>query len=1221
MSDIKKILESIDRIAREGTMSSSAKHKSGPKFGGYWKGTDPNPPKPGQGVGGCSEEVGEDKAYLGEPHIREGETCPECGKDPCECADVNTNEGILDTPVEEKYGLHVGDSIVMTAGAYRSKEGHVLDLNFDGHRMEVLFSGPDAGRSAIVDVRDTQALDENYLGRMEGGATFVEDDDVGNMNPASYEDHGPYCNCEDCCWARDGEEICPSCGCLASQCPGHDLDEDSWSDGVGQWSSGPNAWSGDGKNAWSGGSVSEDTTSDPELARLEQEVRNALDKGDDYIAKQYAKMAPTTDGKRYLSKIIRQEMYSAGDDPITEDDDESEQKLEALYDCEYVQDLVNGNEVFRMSGDPYDRRVQIVDKNGRGWNISPSRLTPVYDERLIARWFPDSARDDDGNDDDDLDEMIGEAKPVSLMARVKEVAPGDQVSRDKEGNFVFRKGYYYRMGMDSQKFANNVKNSLEKAGLNVEVVDHGDHWAAFRGGASIKASSHFWVKARVTECENGSCEGYPAELGPDYEPIEEADMPDLERNRAIAGAKVDDKADPEKLAIWWSHYRRAIGNKQGDRQARDYADRMTATEPKFRPNPFVAKESMDAGDYLNPDWGLCKAEDGGWYVRKLYRRPRCVAGPFDTMLDANINRLSQDFKDDYDVAQYSSAAHDFVKPIKEESVEDITEELKKAFEDYVSNEKYSDDTLYPPKSKKASVDKKKEKKPKVVEPNVLDEGASSQEVGDAIAYRISRQKPELITKYGVEALADAIDDVASFHAGAEELGTSDISIMVNQVVKNLERDYVKESEERVYGVKDKKGYNVHTGTEASAKDYIKQNPGKGLSLAKIRKPGEKKVEEGKKPSANRELWDKVNRKGVQAPIDRERYTDLSYQGLEGPFRMKTGKVLYYDTKAGKYYDRDSDMYVSDEDMYHINMHGIDEDVEGYHAHHRWENVPQRMRQELARRAEEEKWKRHQTDYEWEKQNPFKEKDVDEAKSASRARSILQKKLDDLERMNKPVPTRPEPVRMKKDDTGEWSKVPATGHANYKKPLDEEEALLPHAVQLFQLMQPETRKDMVKYLDSLRKNYGPEKSLQTYRMAQKMRQANKDMPKRGVDEAAPQIDPATGQPIQQNTTSGQQPAVNTATPITTPQTTAQQPPAPKGTPTAVPAPGQPMLPKAGQAGGAPVAPPPGTPKPETGSGVNTTTTPIQGLATSLQQLAQPGAQMAAKKAADALARVK
>ena len=48
-------------------------------------------------------------------------------------------------------------------------------------------------------------------------------------------------------------------------------------------------------------------------------------------------------------------------------------------------------------------------------------------------------------------------------------------------------------------------------------------------------------------------------------------------------------------------------------------------------------------------------------------------------------------------------------------------------------------------------------------------------------------------------------------------------------------------------------------------------------------------------------------------LDRDRYTDLSNQGLEGPFMFKGGEVLYYDPKAGKYYDRDTDMYLSDRD--------------------------------------------------------------------------------------------------------------------------------------------------------------------------------------------------------------------------------------------------------------------------------------------------------------------
>jgi hypothetical protein len=68
----------------------------------------------------------------------------------------------------------------------------------------------------------------------------------------------------------------------------------------------------------------------------------------------------------------------------------------------------------------------------------------------------------------------------------------------------------------------------------------------------------------------------------------------------------------------------------------------------------------------------------------------------------------------------------------------------------------------------------------------LTEGASQEDVANAIAWRIDRRHPELFTRYGVEFVNDVIQDVASFHEGAEELGSSDISAMVGSVIKQLE---------------------------------------------------------------------------------------------------------------------------------------------------------------------------------------------------------------------------------------------------------------------------------------------------------------------------------------------------------------------------------------------------------------------------------------------------
>jgi hypothetical protein len=52
-------------VVDEGSMASAAHNSEGPKFGGYWKGTNPNPPKPGQGFGGCEESMEESMGPLG----------------------------------------------------------------------------------------------------------------------------------------------------------------------------------------------------------------------------------------------------------------------------------------------------------------------------------------------------------------------------------------------------------------------------------------------------------------------------------------------------------------------------------------------------------------------------------------------------------------------------------------------------------------------------------------------------------------------------------------------------------------------------------------------------------------------------------------------------------------------------------------------------------------------------------------------------------------------------------------------------------------------------------------------------------------------------------------------------------------------------------------------------------------------------------------------------
>jgi len=53
---------------------------------------------------------------------------------------------------------------------------------------------------------------------------------------------------------------------------------------------------------------------------------------------------------------------------------------------------------------------------------------------------------------------------------------------------------------------------------------------------------------------------------------------------------------------------------------------------------------------------------------------------------------------------------------------------------------------------------------------------------------------------------------------------------------------------------------------------------------------------------------------VVQPIDSEKFPNREREGLEGPFRLQSGLVVYYDPKEGLYYNSLTDMYLSHEDF-------------------------------------------------------------------------------------------------------------------------------------------------------------------------------------------------------------------------------------------------------------------------------------------------------------------
>lgn len=77
---------------------------------------------------------------------------------------------------------------------------------------------------------------------------------------------------------------------------------------------------------------------------------------------------------------------------------------------------------------------------------------------------------------------------------------------------------------------------------------------------------------------------------------------------------------------------------------------------------------------------------------------------------------------------------------------------------------------------------------------IVNEGISSQELADVLFRRLEARYPDIVTNHGHEVVGDAVQNVASFHAGA---GTGDIGIMLRQILKQLDQSANKIDEQDI----------------------------------------------------------------------------------------------------------------------------------------------------------------------------------------------------------------------------------------------------------------------------------------------------------------------------------------------------------------------------------------------------------------------------------------
>ena len=92
---------------------------------------------------------------------------------------------------------------------------------------------------------------------------------------------------------------------------------------------------------------------------------------------------------------------------------------------------------------------------------------------------------------------------TTLLQTIKQTVSADSIHRQKDGTIIFRRGYFFRHGMTPESFRDGISTKLKKAGIDHTVVDYGDHWTPFNGGASLSRSSHFYVRIAVQTVKVG----------------------------------------------------------------------------------------------------------------------------------------------------------------------------------------------------------------------------------------------------------------------------------------------------------------------------------------------------------------------------------------------------------------------------------------------------------------------------------------------------------------------------------------------------------------------------------------------------------------------------------------------------------------------------------------------------------------------------------------------
>jgi hypothetical protein len=452
---------------------------------------------------------------------------------------------------------------------------------------------------------------------------------------------------------------------------------------------------------------------------------------------------------------------------------------------------------------------------------------------------------------------------------------------------------------------------------------------------------------------------------------EEEGVAGAERNREMGHAKIDliRGREGEQRRVWQQHYDRAIRNGRDKARARQYADSMTGSEHTFGEGEEITEREAGAGYGDNtqrgtPPWMMPGSDGGDGNDGKKtsfqlagddkeenvfvdeevvdeygadvandmatpdvqpqlaqQQQPKTYGDVRGKLSPAARNMFAQRQLSKMSQQDQENNPFESVDSSKYATTEELAEALTKAYEDYVGDP-YSENNVIPKANKHPGKDVPKAKKAKrQPEPNELAEspkcpecdGRGTIQGGMASCPRCHGDtKPPVSQEENKRRYDAQLAQQRADRAKKKEKPFRDAAATGNR------RDFANES-----NADDERDERRDARVPADEPEYKWDGVNRpAAAMHNGRRPEKKKekpvAEAGKKKSENRELWDRIKARGTTRGVDRERYTDMSGEGLEGPFPQKNGQVLYYDPKEGKYYNRDTDMYVDQSDYDAMN---------------------------------------------------------------------------------------------------------------------------------------------------------------------------------------------------------------------------------------------------------------------------------------------------------------